>query len=369
MARYSSRPRRSNRRSHYNKKRPNRMGQVLVIGVIVVAVLVYMLRRDKGVSDPNAVVHDINDVVNNMMSGQNDTDADARSVMNLPDSQPVAPTTIQEPNTAPTQSTAAQRQDMNAGTNPEVTSLFAQAMALYKSDTGRMIQVRDTLNEALRTMSMSLSQRMLIKDELTRLAGIWLFGSTVYADDPLCDTYLVQSGDNLERIGRNNDVPYQLLMKINNIRRASSLQAGVRIKVVNGPFNAVVSRSGYTLDLYLKNTYVKTYVVGLGRPGRETPTGTWLVEERLIRPAYTDPDTGSVYQPDDPEYPIGPYFIKLKGLSGETVGRSGFAIHGTNKPQEIGLNTSSGCIRLRNNEVEEVYGLLADNKSKVRVDP
>ena len=367
MVRYNSRPRRSNRRSHYNKKRPNRMGPVLVIGVIAVAALVFFLNRDNPSEDPNAAREpDINDVVNALISGQDD--AEPRSVMTLPGSDSSTSSRIKEPN-VPKVLAAPKVQDMNAGANPEVQARVAEAMALYKSDSSKMIQVRETLNNALRTMPMSLMQRVGIMEELGEMADIWLFGKTVYPDDPLCDTYLVKPGDHLERIGRNNDVPYHLLMEVNGIKRANSLQAGVQIKVINGPFHAVVKRSSFTMDLYLKGTYVRTYDVGLGRPGKETPTGTWLVEERLLRPAYTDPETGDVIQPTDPEYPIGPCYIKLKGESGESVGRTGFAIHGTDKPREIGMNTSSGCIRLRNNQVQEVYGLLAENKSTVRVDP
>jgi lipoprotein-anchoring transpeptidase ErfK/SrfK len=367
MARYNSRPRRSNRRSYYKKKHPNRMAQVLVIGVVVVAAVVFFFNRGKIIEDPNTVAEtDINDVVNNMMN-----EGESRSVRDLPGTtSDRSPSDIsnRESNTlrvvAP-----SKRQDMNAGTNPKVQTVVAQAMGLYKSDSSKMIEVRTKLNKALRTMSMSPNQRMWLKDELTKLADIWLFSKTVYPDDPLCDLYLVASGNRLERIGRNNDVPYQLLMRVNSIKKATSLQAGIQIKIVNGPFNAVVDRSAFTLDLYLKDSYIKTYVVGLGRPGKETPTGSWLVGERLVRPPYTDPDTGDVIMPNDPEYPIGPYFIKLKGLSGEAVGRTGFAIHGTNKALEIGMNTSSGCVRLRNQDVEEVYTLLAEGKSEVRIDP
>ncbi len=367
MVRYNSRPRRSKRRSHYNKKRPNRMGQVLVIGAVAVAAVVFFFNRTDPAEDPNTVLEtDINDVVNTLMSDQ-DT-GETRSVMNLLGSVPGAPDIIKEPNT-PALLAPPKREDMNAGANPRVQALVAQTMAVYRADSAKMVQVRETLSEALRMMSMSPMQRMGIMEELSKMADIWLFGNTVYPDDPLCDRYLVQSGDHLERIGKNNDVPYQLLMKVNGIRKASSLQAGVQIKVVNGPFRAVVKRSALTMDLYLRNTYVRTYEVGLGRPGQETPTGEWLVGERLVRPKYTDPDSGAVILPDDPEYPVGPYYIKLKGLSGEAMGREGFAIHGTHKPAEIGMNTSSGCIRLRNNEVEEVYGLLSESKSKVRVDP
>ncbi|MCP4453630.1 MAG: L,D-transpeptidase family protein [Planctomycetes bacterium] len=367
MVRYNSRPRRSNRRSHYNKKRPNRMGQVLVIGVVAIVVLVYFFNKSDPAEDPNSVVEtDINDVVNNLMSGQGT--GESRSVMDLPGAATGTPGVIVEPNTSAPLA-PPKREDMNAGANPEVESLFARIMAVYNSDSTQMVQVRDALNKALRDMSMSLSQDMLIKDELARMADIWLFGNAVYPDDPLCDRYLVKSGDNLERIGKNNDVPYQLLMQINSIKKAASLQAGVQIKVVNGPFHAVVKRSDSTMDLYLQDTYVKTFVVGLGRPGKETPTGQWQVGERLSRPPYWDPDTNEKFVSTDPEYPIGPYYIKLKGISGQAVGRTGFAIHGTNKPAEIGMKTSSGCIRLHNERVEEIYRLLAENKSEVRVDP
>ncbi len=367
MVRYNSRPRRSSRRSHYNKKRPNRMGQVIVIGVVAIAVLVYFFNKSTPAEDPNRVVEtDINDVVNTLMSEQDPEET--RSVMDLPGNATATPGVIEESN-LPAQLAPPKREDMNAGANPEVESLFARIMAVYKSDSTQMVQVRDALNEALRDMSMSPSQDMLIKDELARMADIWLFGNTVYPDDPLCDRYLVRSGDNLERIGKNNDVPYQLLMQINGIKKAASLQAGVKIKVVNGPFHVVVHRSAFTMDLYLGKTYVKTYVVGLGQPGKETPTGTWLVEQRMVRPPYTDPVTKEHFEPGDPGYPIGSHYISIKGLDGQAVGRGGFAIHGTNKPAEIGMNTSSGCIRLHNEKVEEIYSLLAEGKSEVRVDP
>jgi lipoprotein-anchoring transpeptidase ErfK/SrfK len=367
MARYNSRPRRSNRRSHYNKKRPNRMGQVLLIGVVAIAALIYFFNKSDPSEDPNSGMEtDINDVVNTLMSDQDAPES--RSVMNLPSTATGTPDVIEESNT-PTLLAPPKREDMNAGANPAVESLFARIMAVYRADSTKMVNVRDELNKTMRTMSMSPSQDMLIKDELARMADVWLFGNTVYPDDPLCDRYLVKSGDNLERIGRNNDVPYQLLMKINGIKKAANLQAGVQIKVVNGPFHAVVRRSASTMDLYVQDSYVRTFVVGLGRPGKETPTGQWQVGERLSRPPYWDPETGEKFVATDPEYPIGPYYIKLKGISGQAVGRTGFAIHGTNKPAEIGMNTSSGCIRLHNEKVEEIYSLLAEHKSEVRVDP
>lgn len=37
-----------------------------------------------------------------------------------------------------------------------------------------------------------------------------------------------------------------------------------------------------------------------------------------------------------------------------------FGIHGTNKPMLIGKNVSSGCIRMRNNDVEELFGMISE---------
>ncbi len=256
--------------------------------------------------------------------------------------------------------------------NPEVNKILGQAMNLLKSNPNRIIEVRETLNDVLKgEQAMPSFQREGFKDELAKLSQTWLFSKTVYDDDTLCETYLVQSGDRLESIGNRYKVPYELLMTINSIAVPSSLQAGKHIKVVKGPFRAHVYRSEFTMDLYLQDTYVKTYQVGLGRPGQETPLGKWVVKEggRLIRPPWTDPDTGQHYRPEDPDYPLGSRWIAIRGIDGDAIGRTGFAIHGTKSPSEIGRNASRGCIRLHNGNAREVYDVLIPSLSEVWVHP
>jgi lipoprotein-anchoring transpeptidase ErfK/SrfK len=158
-------------------------------------------------------------------------------------------------------------------------------------------------------------------------------------------------------------------MQINNIAKPESLQAGMMIKVINGPFNVRVYRSSFTMDLYLQNTYVKSFPVGLGKPGMETPTGRWRVkaEGKLVQPIWTDPVTGRTYHPEDPDYPLGSRWIALDGIEGAAVGRTGFAIHGTKNPEQIGTPGSQGCIRLHNGDVITVYNLLMPGVSLVDV--
>jgi len=133
----------------------------------------------------------------------------------------------------------------------------------------------------------------------------------------------------------------------------------------------MVERGKFRLSLYLGKVLVRTYPVGLGKPGRQTPTGLWLVNEgkKQVNPAWPDRETGRYYYPDDPENPLGERWIGLKGLEGSAKGREGFGIHGTIEPEEIGKAASRGCIRLYNEDVEELYDMLQEGVSRVEIVP
>jgi hypothetical protein len=262
------------------------------------------------------------------------------------------------------QEAAAQAQ---ASASPEVRALIETAVEARRA--GRIIAARDALNEALK-LPMSEVLRDEIKRQLSLLADRWLFSREVLEGDTLTEWYLVQPGDLLLKIANLYKVPYEILMEINGLRKAEALQAGQRIKVIRGPFHAVIRRSRYTMDLFLQEQYIKTYRVGLGTPGHETPTGLWRVKpnDKLVQPPWTDPDTGRRYVASDPDYPLGSRWIGLEGLEGNAKGRTGFAIHGTKDPETIGTQSSRGCIRLHNGDVIEVYNLLFAGHSLVRVD-
>jgi len=252
--------------------------------------------------------------------------------------------------------------------NPVAGGLITEAMALLSGAPSRIVEARDKLNEIL-SMPMSPQQRSLVKSELSKLADQWLFSKTFYAQDQLCSSYKVQSGDRLEAIGKKFNVPYEILMEINKIRRPESLRAGERIKVINGPFHVKVYRSTFTMDVYLQGTYVRSYPVGLGAPGRQSPLGLWHIKAggKMHNPIYTDPDTGEVIHPEDPAYPLGSRWMELEGLDENTKDEGGFGIHGTKEPQSIGKASSRGCIRLHNGDVIKVYNMLVPVKSLVKV--
>ena len=252
--------------------------------------------------------------------------------------------------------------------NSRVTQLIAEAMKQLDARPAKIIEARDGLNDIL-ALHISGQQQAYVKEQLSRLADKWLFSRTVFPEDRLCGVYEVKPGDLFVTIGKQFKVPYEILSELNGISRPEALQAGQKIEVINGPFHARIYRSSFTMDLYLQKTFVRSFPVGLGKPGMETPTGLWTVKAggKLIKPSWTDPISGRRYEADDPDYPLGSRWVGLEGLQGDTVGRTGFAIHGTKNPQEIGTAGSQGCVRLHNGDAILVYNLLEPVHSRVEI--
>ena len=338
----------------------------LIVALIVFGAVVFVLFRGSSPGPSEAAtggtVRDVNSVSDSGQAAPAPTEMQPQ-----PQPAPPGPVAGQPPagSGSPVAVPAAQAQP-----NPEVAAIQAEAAALLKSQPGRLIEVRDKLNSALK-MPMSAQQLQTVKEQLSKAADDWLFGPAVFAGDTLCDTYTVKPGDLLQVIGRRHKVPHEILMQINSISRPESLQAGRTIKVINGPFHAKVYRSAFTLDLYLQDMLVRSFKVGLGAPGTETPTGLWRVKEsgKLIQPPWYDKRTNRTYRATDPDYPLGSRWIALEGMEGEARGQTGFAIHGTKAPDQIGTAASQGCIRMYNGEAILTYNAMFPVYSKVEILP
>jgi len=241
-------------------------------------------------------------------------------------------------------------------------------MELINTKPSKIIEARGILNDTL-LMAMSQQQRAFVKQRLSELANEWLFSRKIFPQDTLCGSYKVESGDQFRRISSRFKVPHEILMEINRIPRPESLRAGDQIKIINGPFHAKVYLSAFTMDLYLQKTFIRSFTVGVGQPGRETPTGLWLVElgGKLISPTWTDPDTGRTYESEDPDYPLGSRWIGLEGVDGPAKGRTGFAFHGWKNSELMAGGGSRGCIRLHNGDVILLYNVLMPGHSQVVV--
>lgn len=347
-------------------------GLYMIVAVVVFAVVVFFLFRGHSSGPQEATARSISPETRAVPESTPAEPTPQPTVETTPVSQPVA--AAQTPPSAPVQTTPQPAQAVQPPVqpadegNPQADTLVAEALSLIRAQPSEVIEVRNRLNKVLQ-MPLSPQQRQTVKSEMAKLADTWLFGPATFPSDTLCDTYMVRSGDLLDIIGRRLKVPYEILMQINNIPRPQALQAGKALKVVKGPFHAKVCRTTFTLDLYLQDTYVRSFKVGLGKSGYETPTGLWRVQDggKLVAPTWTDPDSGHVYKATDPDYPLGSRWIALEGVSGAAVGRTGFAIHGTKEPEQIGSAGSRGCIRMYNGDAVLIYNMLVPLYSQVEV--
>jgi len=351
-------------RNSYGRRRGPKLGWLyIVIAVVIFALaVVFLFEYDpfaRTESKPAPTFAGVAGGENAVPQGP------SAPVRQTPPAQPALETPPEAPEPEPS---LPEVTETPAQENPDVARLVKQAEELLNARPAQLIKARNILNEAL-LLPMSEQQHKYIRDTLSDLADKWLFSRLNFPQDPLCETYKVQPGDLLEKIGKTHKVPWEIIAQINGIPRPEALRAGTTIKVINGPFHAIVDRSDFRMDLYLQNTFVRSFRVGLGKPGYETPTGLWVVAPggKLVRPSWTDPDTHKRYEPDDPNYPLGSRWIGLKGIEGDAKGRTGFAIHGTVKPEEIGTAGSRGCIRLHNGDVILVYNLMMPGYSQVKV--
>jgi lipoprotein-anchoring transpeptidase ErfK/SrfK len=96
------------------------------------------------------------------------------------------------------------------------------------------------------------------------------------------------------------------------------------------------------------------YGVGVGRPGF-TWSGTKTITAKKEWPAWTPPPEMLARRPDLPRHMEGGPENPL-GARAMYLGSSLYRIHGSNEPWTIGTNVSSGCIRMRNEDVIDLYG-------------
>ena len=157
--------------------------------------------------------------------------------------------------------------------------------------------------------------------------------------------YEIEPGDQLRKVAQKYEITWEYLAKLNQID-PKRIRPGQKLKVIKGPFHVFVDLSDFTLTVHSHGYFVKRYTIGTGKD-HSTPTGKFVVKDKLVDPTYYGPD--GVIANDDPTNPLGERWIDI----GDSYG-----IHGTIDPASIGKAESKGCVRMQNDDVAEVYDLL-----------
>jgi lipoprotein-anchoring transpeptidase ErfK/SrfK len=120
------------------------------------------------------------------------------------------------------------------------------------------------------------------------------------------------------------------------------------------PGSIVISTRSRTLDYVLPGGKAIRYGIGVGREGFQW-SGSTRVARKAEWPGWTPPAAMRKRQPYLPVHMPGGINNPL-GARALYLGASIYRIHGTNQPHTIGHAVSSGCIRMVNEEVIDLYG-------------
>ncbi len=190
-------------------------------------------------------------------------------------------------------------------------------------------------------------------DRLSRLNTELLLSPRV---SEFAQRYEIQLGDNLISIAARFDTTVYLLKAMNDI--GEQLRDGMRITVPKpGGVRLVVNKSDKHLYVYSRmegteDKFIKRYLVGVAKYEERTPTGIYVVYDKMIDPVWYPPD-GGVIPAGDPRNALGTRWMGFRQDGKDTS----LGIHGNNDPETIGTDASAGCIRMHNAEVEELFML------------
>ncbi len=225
-------------------------------------------------------------------------------------------------------------------------------LVLKYIEKGKKYEARNMLSD-LYFAETNDKRRSKIKEKLDRLNAELVFSMKPSPDSLF---YTVKPGDSLVKIASKFDIPYRSIMRINNKSR-SLIRIGERLKILKGNISLLVDKSDFTLTVLLNGYFIKQYSIGIGMYDK-TPEEVFFVKDKLKNPVWYSPE--GVYPYGNPKNVLGTRWMGFE----EKEGLYGYGIHGTTEPKSIGKAMSNGCIRLKNEDVEELYDFV-EIKTKV----
>lgn len=208
---------------------------------------------------------------------------------------------------------------------------------------GRVKEVEERLSEVL-----TLGDRLDTLSEIRKVVGEinteLLFSKK---ETGACEMYAVQAGDSLARIAKKYNTTVGLLKRSNGLQN-SIIRVGETLKVSTTKYTIRVDKSDHTLTLLSDGKFFKAYPVAVGKSVSITPVGSFSIDSKLENPTWFH--KGKVIPAGVPENILGTRWL---GFSIPSYG-----IHGTTLPETIGSDATSGCIRMFNQDVEELFDIV-----------
>lgn len=227
-------------------------------------------------------------------------------------------------------------------TEDSTSLLFEEAQKLKSAN--QLLECREKLYELL-----ARSQHASLREEAIKMLGaVNIMLALTPRNMPEKIEHVVQPGDSLIVLARKYGTTADAIRKGNGLS-GTVIRVNDRLRILNGKFRISISKSQNILDLYLNDRLFKRYRVGTGEYGK-TPEGDFVIVEKIPQPTWWKDGKAIPY--GHPDNVLGTHWM--------SVNVPGYGIHGTWEPDTIGKQASAGCVRLLNEDIEELFTLVPE---------
>ncbi len=221
----------------------------------------------------------------------------------------------------------------------------ANLLAAEKAfEEGRFLEAKDLYKKALE----ETKDANLLSEIQRKIEGL----NIKILFSPLLDRcsteYTVKPSDSLVKIAKEFNTTVELIRRANHLR-SDTIRPGQKLKINTCKFSIVVDKTQNLLFLKRDEEVMRSYIVATGKDN-STPAGTFKIVNKLVNPTWFK--VGAVIPPDSPENILGSRWMGFN--------LKGYGIHGTTLPNELGKQSTSGCIRMRNRDIEELYDIVPE---------
>lgn len=206
-----------------------------------------------------------------------------------------------------------------------------------------LLEAKELYQQALSTLE-DANEIEKVRVEIDKINIAIIFSPLV---DECSQEYIVKPQDALAKIAKGFSTTVELI-KLSNHLNSDVIRPGQKLKINTCPFSIVVDKSQNLLFLKRKDEIVKTYLVSTGKDN-STPVGNFKINNKLVNPTWFK--SGAVIPPDSPDNILGSRWLGID--------LQGYGIHGTTEPNNLGKQITLGCVRMKNEDVEELFNIVS----------
>ncbi len=185
-----------------------------------------------------------------------------------------------------------------------------------------------------------------------------LYKSVVAKEIVLCISLFLWQLNSIES-GKADEIDNNL--SVENLEQKSSLQRSnfhnnrnltknsQRDNSASIDTRLIIKLSDRRVYIYQSDRFVTSYPIAIGKPGWETPLGHFQVMQMLKYPSWQHPWQGTIIPPGK-DNPLGDRWIAFW-----SDGKNFIGFHGTPNENSVGTPASHGCIRMKNNDVRDLF--------------